>query len=130
MGFHWFRTPPFSSEEELDGDDVIQACASPDLLPALSSKSNRCTFAKNTVRSDTDWTEGSEVEDSDVSPKPAGELWSLKILLEILFGNSGSPGRGGGTRHWEERLRKCSRKRGLTQKPRLPKEDAQGLAAN
>ncbi|XP_045834274.1 zinc finger protein DZIP1 isoform X2 [Meles meles] len=73
-------TPPFSSEEELDGDDVIQACASPDLLPARSSQSNGCTFAKNTVRSDTDWTEGSEIEDSDVSPKPTGT--AIKTLTE------------------------------------------------
>uniref|UniRef100_A0A8C7BIX4 Cilium assembly protein DZIP1 n=1 Tax=Neovison vison TaxID=452646 RepID=A0A8C7BIX4_NEOVI len=72
-------TPPFSSEEELDGDDVIQSCASPDLLPAPPPK-NRCTFAKNTVRSDTDWTEGSEIEDSDVSPKPAGT--TIKTLTE------------------------------------------------
>ncbi|XP_058132481.1 cilium assembly protein DZIP1 isoform X4 [Dasypus novemcinctus] len=65
-------TPPFSSEEELDDDDFMQAYASPDLPPLLSSKSNKGSFAKNTARSDTDWTEGSEIEDSDVSPKPAG----------------------------------------------------------
>uniref|UniRef100_A0A667FZG3 Cilium assembly protein DZIP1 n=1 Tax=Lynx canadensis TaxID=61383 RepID=A0A667FZG3_LYNCA len=73
-------TPPFSSEEELDGEDLIQACASPDLLLVQSSKSNKSSFGKNTVKSDTDWTEGSEIEDSDVSPKPTGT--SIKTLTE------------------------------------------------
>ncbi|XP_029792389.1 zinc finger protein DZIP1 isoform X1 [Suricata suricatta] len=73
-------TPPFSSEEELDGEDLIQACVSPDLLLVQSSKSNKSSFVKNTVKSDTDWTEGSEIEDSDVSPKPAGT--SIKMLTE------------------------------------------------
>uniref|UniRef100_A0ABI7Y4I2 C2H2-type domain-containing protein n=1 Tax=Felis catus TaxID=9685 RepID=A0ABI7Y4I2_FELCA len=73
-------TPPFSSEEELDGEDLIQACASPDLLLVQSSKSNKSSFGKNTVKSDTDWTEGSEIEDSDISPKPTGT--SIKTLTE------------------------------------------------
>ncbi|XP_043437697.1 zinc finger protein DZIP1 isoform X5 [Prionailurus bengalensis] len=73
-------TPPFSSEEELDGEDLIQACASPDLLLVQSSKSNKSSFGKNTVKSDTDWTEGSDIEDSDISPKPTGT--SIKTLTE------------------------------------------------
>uniref|UniRef100_A0A8I3N112 Cilium assembly protein DZIP1 n=1 Tax=Canis lupus familiaris TaxID=9615 RepID=A0A8I3N112_CANLF len=73
-------TPPFSSEEELDADDFLQACASPDLLPVQSSKSNKSGFGKNIVKSDTDWTEGSEIEDSDISPKPTGT--SIKTLTE------------------------------------------------
>ncbi|XP_023978935.2 cilium assembly protein DZIP1 isoform X2 [Physeter macrocephalus] len=77
-------TPPFSSEEELDDGDLLQACASPDLPPVLSSKSNKSSFGRNTVKSDTDWTEGSEIEDS-ISPKPTGKLLLLKIPLEILF---------------------------------------------
>lgn len=72
-------TPPFSSEEELDADDLVQAFASPDVLPVLSSKSNKSSFGKSTVvKSDTDWTEGSEIEDSDISPKPTGT--SIKTL--------------------------------------------------
>uniref|UniRef100_A0A8W4FNT4 Cilium assembly protein DZIP1 n=1 Tax=Sus scrofa TaxID=9823 RepID=A0A8W4FNT4_PIG len=47
-------TPPFSSEEDLDDDDLIRAHASPDLL------------------------QGSEIEDSDISPKPTET--SIKIL--------------------------------------------------
>lgn len=73
-------TPPFSSEEELDADDFLQACTSPDLLPVQSSKSNKSGFGKNIVKSDTDWTEGSEIEDSDISPKPTGT--SIKTLTE------------------------------------------------
>ncbi|XP_048955356.1 cilium assembly protein DZIP1 isoform X7 [Canis lupus dingo] len=71
-------TPPFSSEEELDADDFLQACASPDLLPVQSSKSNKSGFGKNIVKSDTDWTEGSEIEDSDISPKPT-ELYLFSV---------------------------------------------------
>ncbi|XP_033291028.1 cilium assembly protein DZIP1 isoform X10 [Orcinus orca] len=71
-------TPPFSSEEELDDGDLLQACVSPDLLPVLSSKSNKSSFGRNTIKSDTDWTEGSEIEDSAVSPKPTGT--SIKTL--------------------------------------------------
>ncbi|XP_008540755.1 cilium assembly protein DZIP1 isoform X2 [Equus przewalskii] len=74
------KTPPFSSEEELDDDDLIQAYVSPDLLPLQSSKNNRSSFGKNTVKSDTDWTEGSEIEDSDISPKPTGT--SIQTLTE------------------------------------------------
>ncbi|XP_045152298.1 zinc finger protein DZIP1 isoform X2 [Echinops telfairi] len=71
-------TPPFSSEEELDDDHPMQAYTSPDLLPVRSTKSNQSSFGKNTSRSDTDWTEGSDVETSDVSPKPSGT--SVKTL--------------------------------------------------
>uniref|UniRef100_A0A452QYK0 Cilium assembly protein DZIP1 domain-containing protein n=1 Tax=Ursus americanus TaxID=9643 RepID=A0A452QYK0_URSAM len=73
-------TPPFSSEEELDGEDLIQACTSPDVLPVPSSRSNKSSFGKSVVRSDTDWTEGSEVEDSSISLKPTGT--SIKTLTE------------------------------------------------
>ncbi|XP_049709395.1 cilium assembly protein DZIP1 isoform X3 [Elephas maximus indicus] len=73
-------TPPFSSEEELEDDHLIQAYTSPDLLPAQPSKSNKCSFGKNAAKSDTDWTEESENEDSDASPKPAGT--SVKTLTE------------------------------------------------
>ncbi|XP_019592736.2 cilium assembly protein DZIP1 isoform X1 [Rhinolophus sinicus] len=72
-------TSPFSSEEELEDEDFIQAYTSPDLLPVQSSK-GKSGFGRKTVRSDTDWTEGSEIEDSDISPKPTGT--SIKTLTE------------------------------------------------
>lgn len=74
FGLALCRTPPFSSEEEQDDDSFIQAFVSPELLPVQSSRSNQNGIGKNMVKSDTDWTEGGEVEDSDVSPKPTGEL--------------------------------------------------------
>lgn len=73
-------TPPFSSEEELDDDGFIQAYVSPELLPGQSSRSNKNGVGQNAVKSDTEWTEGSEVEDSDVSPKPTGT--AIKTLTE------------------------------------------------
>ncbi|KAM9192578.1 cilium assembly protein DZIP1 isoform 4-T5 [Dugong dugon] len=73
-------TPPFSSEEELDDDHLIQAYTSPELLPVRPLRSNKRSFGRNSAKSDTDWTEGSENEDSDASPKPAGT--SIKTLTE------------------------------------------------
>uniref|UniRef100_A0A5F9D839 Cilium assembly protein DZIP1 n=1 Tax=Oryctolagus cuniculus TaxID=9986 RepID=A0A5F9D839_RABIT len=73
-------TPPFSSEEELDEEDIIQMYSSPDLLPVKSSKSNKSNVAKAAAKSDTDWTECSEVEELNVFPKPAGT--SVKTLTE------------------------------------------------
>ncbi|KAM5312942.1 cilium assembly protein DZIP1 isoform 1-T3 [Glossophaga mutica] len=73
-------TPPFSSEEELDAGDLIQAYTSPDLPLAQSSKNSKSGFARKIVKSDTDWTEGSEIDDSDISPKPTGT--SIKTLTE------------------------------------------------
>ncbi|XP_037384685.1 cilium assembly protein DZIP1 isoform X1 [Talpa occidentalis] len=73
-------TPPFSSEDEAEEDDFIQAFTSPDLLPVRTAKGTKSSFARNSVKSDTDWTEGSEMEDSDISPKPTGT--SIKTLTE------------------------------------------------
>lgn len=72
-------TYPFSSEEESDNDELIQACASPDLLPVESSK-GKGSFGRNTVKSDTDWSEGSKTEESGISPKPTGT--AIKTLTE------------------------------------------------
>ncbi|XP_042637348.1 zinc finger protein DZIP1 [Orycteropus afer afer] len=73
-------TPPFSSEEELDDDHFLPAYTSPELLPVQPSKGNKSSFGRSTARSDTDCTEGSEIEDSDVSPKPTGT--SIKTITE------------------------------------------------
>ncbi|XP_036054851.1 zinc finger protein DZIP1 isoform X2 [Onychomys torridus] len=66
------KTPPFSSEEELDDEDFIQTYASPDLFTLQPSKNIMGNFGKSSVKSDPDWTGGSEMEDSDVSPRPTG----------------------------------------------------------
>lgn len=85
MGFDLLRTPPFSSEDELDAGDLVQAYVSPDLLLVQSCKNSKSSFGRKTVKSDTDLTEGSEIDDSDISPKPTGELLPLKILVGMLF---------------------------------------------
>lgn len=72
-------TSPFSSEEEFDNEDLIQACTSPNLFPVESSK-GKSNFGRNSIKSDTDWTEGSKIENSDISPKPTGT--SIKTLTE------------------------------------------------
>ncbi|CAO2591882.1 Cilium assembly protein DZIP1 [Lemmus lemmus] len=74
------KTPPFSSEEELAEEDFVPAYISPDLFTLQPSKNNLSNFGKSSVKSETDWTEGSEIEDSDVSPKPIGT--SVKIQTE------------------------------------------------
>ncbi|KAF6083944.1 DAZ interacting zinc finger protein 1 [Phyllostomus discolor] len=73
-------TPPFSSEEELDAGDLIQAYTSPDFPLVQLPKNSKSAFTRKIVKSDTDWTEGSEIEDSDISPKPTGT--SIKTLAE------------------------------------------------
>ncbi|XP_036749856.2 cilium assembly protein DZIP1 isoform X6 [Manis pentadactyla] len=75
-------TSPFSSEEDLDDDDLVQAYTPPDLLPVQSSKSNKSSSGKNIVKCNTAWTEGSEIKDSNVSPKPAGTF--IETLTEKL----------------------------------------------
>ncbi|XP_073899225.1 cilium assembly protein DZIP1 isoform X2 [Castor canadensis] len=92
-------TPPFSSEEELDEDDFIQAYMSPDLLPTQPSKSSKSGFGKSTIISDTDGTEGSEVEDSDASsPKPTGTSFKTqtekveKMVSQQRNGSKPAPG--------------------------------------
>ncbi|XP_014446421.1 zinc finger protein DZIP1 isoform X1 [Tupaia chinensis] len=73
-------TPPFSSEEELDEDDFIQAYTSPDLLLVPPSKSSKNGCGKSAAKQDADWTEGSEIRDFDVPPKPTGT--SIKTITE------------------------------------------------
>ncbi|XP_049634659.1 cilium assembly protein DZIP1 isoform X2 [Suncus etruscus] len=76
-------TPPFSSEEDLDGDDdLIQAYVSPVAVAVQPANAPSVHFGKNGAKSDTDWTEGSEVEDLDISPKPTAT--SIKIQTESI----------------------------------------------
>uniref|UniRef100_A0A2K5PNN1 Cilium assembly protein DZIP1 n=2 Tax=Cebus imitator TaxID=2715852 RepID=A0A2K5PNN1_CEBIM len=72
-------TPPFSSEEEQEDDDLIRAYASPGPLPVPPSQS-KGSCGKNTVKSDADGTEGSEIEYTDDSLKPTGA--SIKTPTE------------------------------------------------
>ncbi|XP_047286136.1 cilium assembly protein DZIP1 isoform X16 [Homo sapiens] len=65
------KSSTITSEEEQEDDDLIRAYASPGPLP-VPPPQNKGSFGKNTVKSDADGTEGSEIEDTDDSPKPAG----------------------------------------------------------
>ncbi|XP_076401671.1 cilium assembly protein DZIP1 isoform X2 [Peromyscus maniculatus bairdii] len=82
FGSDLHRTPPFSSEEELDEEDFIQAYVSSDLLTLQPSKNTMGNFGKSSVKSDPDWTGGSEMEDSDVSPRPTGT--SIQIQTDTV----------------------------------------------
>ncbi|XP_055216573.2 cilium assembly protein DZIP1 isoform X4 [Gorilla gorilla gorilla] len=73
------KSSTITSEEEQEDDDLIRAYASPGPLPVPPSQ-NKGSFGKNTVKSDADGTEGSEIEDTDDSPKPAGV--AVKIPTE------------------------------------------------
>lgn len=72
-------TPPFSSEEDLEVEDLVQEFTPLESLPVPTVKSPNEGSGKSIFRSDT---EGSEMEDSDVSPKPSGT--NIKILAEKL----------------------------------------------
>ncbi|XP_060047753.1 cilium assembly protein DZIP1 isoform X8 [Erinaceus europaeus] len=80
-------TPPFSSEEELEEEEnLVQEFTPLDSLPVPSAKGLKDGLGKNAFRSDT---EGSEMDDSDISPKPTagtgtGTGTSIKTLTEKL----------------------------------------------
>ncbi|XP_020821466.1 cilium assembly protein DZIP1 isoform X2 [Phascolarctos cinereus] len=73
-------TPPFSSEDELDEDGIVQSFLSPELLQKQSANSLH-TFGNDAAKSDTDWTEGSEIEDNEIPSKHA-EGTCVKLLSE------------------------------------------------
>ncbi|XP_052588432.1 cilium assembly protein DZIP1 isoform X3 [Peromyscus californicus insignis] len=76
------KTPPFSSEEDLEEEDFIQTYVSPDLFTLQPSKNIMGNFGKSAVKSEPDWTGGSEMEDSDVSPRPTGT--SIQIQTDTV----------------------------------------------
>lgn len=65
------RTPPFSSEEEVDEDDIKQSYISPELLEKLSktSSSNVSAFQKVPTKSDMDGMEENETEETGTPAK-------------------------------------------------------------
>ncbi|XP_027711471.1 zinc finger protein DZIP1 isoform X2 [Vombatus ursinus] len=73
-------TPPFSSEDELDEDGIVQSFLSPELLHKRSANSVH-TFGNDAAKSDTDWTEGSEIEENEIPSKHA-EGTCIKLLTE------------------------------------------------
>uniref|UniRef100_A0A4X2M4H9 Cilium assembly protein DZIP1 n=1 Tax=Vombatus ursinus TaxID=29139 RepID=A0A4X2M4H9_VOMUR len=77
---HIPTTPPFSSEDELDEDGIVQSFLSPELLHKRSANSVH-TFGNDAAKSDTDWTEGSEIEENEIPSKHA-EGTCIKLLTE------------------------------------------------
>ncbi|XP_037599827.1 zinc finger protein DZIP1 isoform X3 [Cebus imitator] len=73
------KSSTITSEEEQEDDDLIRAYASPGPLPVPPSQS-KGSCGKNTVKSDADGTEGSEIEYTDDSLKPTGA--SIKTPTE------------------------------------------------
>ncbi|XP_068923445.1 cilium assembly protein DZIP1 isoform X2 [Petaurus breviceps papuanus] len=73
-------TPPFSSEDELDEDGIVQSFLSPELLHVQSANSLH-TSGNGAAKSDTDWSEGSEIEDNEIPFKPE-EGTCIKLLTE------------------------------------------------
>ncbi|XP_074155464.1 cilium assembly protein DZIP1 isoform X2 [Sminthopsis crassicaudata] len=73
-------TPPFSSEDELDEDGIIQPFVSPELLHKQSSDSLH-SFGKDAAKSDIEWSEGSEIEDNEI-PTKSVEGTCVKLLTE------------------------------------------------
>uniref|UniRef100_A0A7N4PKJ6 Cilium assembly protein DZIP1 n=1 Tax=Sarcophilus harrisii TaxID=9305 RepID=A0A7N4PKJ6_SARHA len=73
-------TPPFSSEDELDEDGIIQSFVSPELLhkPSVTSLHS---FRNDAAKSDTEWSEGSEIEDIEIPTKPVEGTY-VKLLTE------------------------------------------------
>ncbi|XP_051839974.1 cilium assembly protein DZIP1 isoform X2 [Antechinus flavipes] len=73
-------TPPFSSEDELDETGIIQSFVSPELLHKQSVTSLH-SFGNDAAKSDTEWSEGSEIEDNEIPTKPV-EGTCIKLLTE------------------------------------------------
>uniref|UniRef100_A0A8C3TAS8 Cilium assembly protein DZIP1 n=1 Tax=Chelydra serpentina TaxID=8475 RepID=A0A8C3TAS8_CHESE len=94
-----FSTPPFSSEEEVDDDDIMHSYISPELLQlrALSNNKNNCGMV--TGKSDMDWTEESEMEEIVTSSKPSKGVLIQKLTKQVEktlsnHGNKNKPAGG------------------------------------
>ncbi|XP_038615581.1 zinc finger protein DZIP1 isoform X3 [Tachyglossus aculeatus] len=74
-------TPPFSSEEEFDEEMIVQSYVYPELLQQPSSKTVVNNFGKDINKSDSDWTEESEIEELEAPSKPPRSM-SIRKLTE------------------------------------------------
>ncbi|XP_009889950.1 PREDICTED: zinc finger protein DZIP1 [Charadrius vociferus] len=94
-------TPPFSSEEEADEDDIKQCYISPELLQKSSktSSSKVSAFQKTSGKSDMDGTEESEVEESGTPAKTSKGTVIQKLTEQVgkslsNHGNKNKPAGG------------------------------------
>uniref|UniRef100_A0A8C4XKN7 Cilium assembly protein DZIP1 n=1 Tax=Falco tinnunculus TaxID=100819 RepID=A0A8C4XKN7_FALTI len=78
-------TPPFSSEEEADEDDIKQSHVSPELLQKQSkpSSSKVGAFQKASVKSDMDGTEESETEETGTPAKTSKGTVIQKLTEQV-----------------------------------------------
>ncbi|XP_009078271.1 PREDICTED: zinc finger protein DZIP1, partial [Acanthisitta chloris] len=86
-------TPPFSSEEEADEDDIKQPYISPEILqkPSKTSSSKVCAFQKASGKSDMDGTEEGESEEAGTPAKtPKGTV--IQKLTKQVGESLSNPG--------------------------------------
>ncbi|KAM6418598.1 cilium assembly protein DZIP1 isoform 1-T2 [Pluvialis apricaria] len=94
-------TPPFSSEEEVDEDDIKQCYISPELLQKQSktSSSKVSAFQKTSGKSDMDGTEENEIEESGTPAKTSKGTVIQKLTEQVgkslsNHGNKNKPAGG------------------------------------
>uniref|UniRef100_A0A8C8S6L8 Cilium assembly protein DZIP1 n=1 Tax=Pelusios castaneus TaxID=367368 RepID=A0A8C8S6L8_9SAUR len=76
-------TPPFSSEEEVDDDDIMHSYISPELLQPKASGDTTDNCGMVTGRSDMDWTEESDTEDIETPSKPSKGTLIQKLTEQV-----------------------------------------------
>ncbi|XP_049671944.1 cilium assembly protein DZIP1 [Accipiter gentilis] len=94
-------TPPFSSEEEVDEDDIEQSYISPELLKKQSKTSSNkvSAFQKASGKSDMDGMEESEIEETGTPAKTSKGTVIKKLTEEVgkslsNHGNKNKPAGG------------------------------------
>ncbi|XP_038243828.1 zinc finger protein DZIP1 isoform X2 [Dermochelys coriacea] len=92
-------TPPFSSEEEVDDDDIMHSYISPELLQLKTSRNSMSNCGMVTGKSDMDWTEESEMEDIVTPSKPSKGALIQKLTEQVektlsSHGNKNKPAGG------------------------------------
>ncbi|XP_052641727.1 cilium assembly protein DZIP1 isoform X2 [Harpia harpyja] len=94
-------TPPFSSEEEVDEDDIEQSYISPELLKKQSKTSSNkvSAFQKASGKSDMDGTEEREIEETGTPAKTSKGTVIQKLTEQVgkslsNHGNKNKPAGG------------------------------------
>ncbi|XP_032640903.1 cilium assembly protein DZIP1 isoform X3 [Chelonoidis abingdonii] len=92
-------TPPFSSEDEVDDDDIMHSYISPELLQLKASSNSMNNCGMITGKSDMDWTEESEMEEIETPSKPSKGALIQKLTEQVentlsSHGNKNKPAGG------------------------------------
>ncbi|XP_025056148.1 zinc finger protein DZIP1 isoform X2 [Alligator sinensis] len=87
-------TPPFSSEDEVDDDDIKQSYISPELLQIKPSSSSVSNYGMTTDKSAIDWIEDSEKEEEEIKmplkPSKGAIIQKLTEQVEKTLSNHGN----------------------------------------